>query len=496
MRNISITFKKELFNEVYLPFLEDETKILVFYGGGGSGKSYFIVQRYVFKLLKNDMCNLMAVRAVADTNRDSTFALFKQVISNWGLNRFFKINASNMSIVCTLNRNCVIFKGLDNVEKLKSVTFEKGELTDVWLEEATEAEEGDLNQLIIRLRGGKAKKQIVLSFNPINANHWLKKRFFDRKERNTKVLKTTYKDNKFLQKEDIETLESFKETDFYYYSVYCLGQWGVYGKTIFSAANVQERINKNIKPVKTGYFTYDDDGLSITNIQFIEDENGYIKIYEDVKQGYPYVIGGDTAGEGSDYFVGQVIDNVSGSQVAVLRHEFDEDLYARQIYCLGKYFNTALISIEANYTTHPIKELLRLKYPKQFVRMIEDKYTFKQTESFGFKTTPVTRPIIIAELVKVVREHPELIFDYDTLDEMLTFVRNEKGRPEAQNGAHDDCIMALAIAHYSREQMDRFAEDDSSVLKKAVWEDDQWEDYYNADEEEKKLMISMWGNPF
>ena len=256
MRNISITFKKELFNEVYLPFLEDETKILVFYGGGGSGKSYFIVQRYVFKLLKNDMCNLMAVRAVADTNRDSTFALFKQVISNWGLNRFFKINASNMSIVCTLNRNCVIFKGLDNVEKLKSVTFEKGELTDVWLEEATEAEEGDLNQLIIRLRGGKAKKQIVLSFNPINANHWLKKRFFDRKERNTKVLKTTYKDNKFLQKEDIETLESFKETDFYYYSVYCLGQWGVYGKTIFSAANVQERINKNIKPVKTGYFTY------------------------------------------------------------------------------------------------------------------------------------------------------------------------------------------------------------------------------------------------
>lgn len=76
--------------------------------------------------------NVLVVRAVGNTNRDSTFALFKQIISKWGVTQLFKINESDMRITCT-NGNSVIFKGLDDVDKLKSVTFAKGELTDVWI---------------------------------------------------------------------------------------------------------------------------------------------------------------------------------------------------------------------------------------------------------------------------------------------------------------------------------------------------------------------------
>ena len=133
------------------------------------GKSYFIVQRYLYKLTKQKM-NLLVVRQTGNTNRNSTFALFKQAIKEWGLQSLFEI--TDLKIKC-VNGNEVIFAGLDDVEKLKSVTFENGELTDIWVEEATETQEADINQLKVRLRGGKSKKQMVLSFNPINVNHWI-----------------------------------------------------------------------------------------------------------------------------------------------------------------------------------------------------------------------------------------------------------------------------------------------------------------------------------
>lgn len=495
MKKLELKIKKGVINDVYMPFLDDDSRYLVFYGGAGSGKSYFIAQRYIYRLLTRELCNVLVVRQVAETNRDSTFALLVQVINKWGLLRYFKVNRSNLQITCTANNNSIIFKGLDDPEKLKSITFLKGELTDVWIEEATESLEESLNQLDFRLRGGRTKKQTVLSFNPISVNHWLKKRFFDRKSYNVKVLKTTYKDNKFLSEDDIKLYESYKEIDPYYYAVYCLGEWGVYGKTVFKAINVQEQLNKDIKPVKVGYFVYEISGDLLLKAQFIEDENGYIEIYKEAKKGYPYVIGGDTAGEGSDFFVGQVIDNTTGEQVAKLRHCFDEDLYAEQMFCLGMMYNSALIAVETNYSTHPTKRLEALKYPNLYVREVEDKYTHKLTKSYGFKTTSVTRPLLIAELVTVVREEAHLVVDKTTLEEMLTFVRNEKGRPEAQLGAHDDCIIALGIAYKVRGQQTTKVKG-TGVKKKVVWEEDYYEDYYKANDEEKKMMIERWGNPF
>lgn len=461
---IEIEISKKVFNDAFIPLLEDDNRYIVLKGGAGSGKSVFAVQRYLYKLLKNNKFNLLVVRNTGKSNRDSTFALFKQIIIKWGLFKHFKINESDLRIKCLLNNHEIIFAGLDDVEKLKSITFSQGELTDIWIEEASEIQESDFNQLDVRLRGAGTKKQIVLSFNPIDINHWLKKRFFDAKLDNVTISHSTYKDNKFLDEEYKKLLESYKDTDEYYYNVYCLGEWGVLGKTVFDAKKISERLQNIQKEVKRGYFVYDYDGTKISNIRWVNDKEGYINIYRlpDTKA-TKYAIGGDTAGDGSDYYTAHIIDVKTGEQVATFRNQFDADLYTKQMYCLGKYYSyfnpqrgikeDALIGIEANFDSFPIRELQRLGYDNQYVRESIDSYTGKTEKKFGFRTTSLTRPTIISNLIEIVREHTELLNDRETLEELLTIIRNEKGRIEAPVGGHDDLMMGLAIAYEIRNQV-------------------------------------------
>ena len=451
--NINIKISKKVFNDVYLPYLDNIDRYLIFYGGGSSGKSYFIAQRWIYKLIHPQRCNLLVTRQTGDTNRRSTFPLLKQVISHWNLAQHFKINESDMRIKCLLTGNEVAFAGLDDVEKIKSITFENGELTHIWCEEATEMNEADINQLKVRLRGGNTKKQIVLSFNPINIQHWIKGHFID--SGLATVCFSTYKDNKFLTDDDRKALEDLKHTDEYTYNVYCLGQWGILGKTVFDARAIQKRLESVPKPLKTGYFAYDYDGITLTNIRWVNDKNGYIKLYQlpNTPRFTQYCIGGDTAGEGSDFFTGHCLDARTGEQVAVLKQQFDADQYTKQMYCLGKYYKDALIGIEANFDSFPIMELQRLGYMKQYAREAVDTYTGKTEKRFGFKTTSLTRPTIISRLIEIVREHCDLLNDVATLEELLTIIRNEKGRIEAPQGGHDDMMMGLAIAHHIREQV-------------------------------------------
>lgn len=227
------------------------------------------------------------------------------------------------------------------------------------------------------------------------------------------------------------------------------------GKNVFDPEVLTQRLSQVPNPLKTGYFTYDYDGLKITNIRWVNDRGGYIKLYQ--VPGSPcitkYCIGGDTAGDGSDYYTGHVLDARTGVQVAKLKHQFDPDQYTKQMYCLGMYYKQALIGIEANFDTYPIMELQRLGYPRQYVREVQDSYTHKTEKRFGFKTTSLTRTPAISRLVEVAREHPECINDRETIEELLTITRNEKGRIEAPEGGHDDEMMGLAIAHEVRDQV-------------------------------------------
>lgn len=245
--------------------------------------------------------------------------------------------------------------------------------------------------------------------------------------------------NQFKQEYPINPYEAFIST----------------GNCYFNKEIIMNRISEieNKKPIKIGFFSYTLKDNSIYNIKWVEDSKGYIKIYKDVLKGHPYVLGGDTAGDGSDFFTGHVIDNNTSYQVATLRDDkIDEDEYARQIYCLGTYFNHALVGLENNYSTYPTKKLKEYKYPKIYLRELEDNIAEKTQDKFGFVTNKATRPIILSILKEIFRDNVDWINDLDTLLEALVFIKNEKGRGEAQQGEHDDLIMGLAITYYIRTQ--------------------------------------------
>lgn len=233
------------------------------------------------------------------------------------------------------------------------------------------------------------------------------------------------------------------------------------GLCYFDKEQIVRRLLEVQKPIKKGYFNYTtkafrdnygEEYIKIDKYEWVEDEEGCIEIYEDVQKRHPYVLGGDTAGDGSDFFTAHVLDNITGKQVVKLKQKFNEIEYTMQVFCLGMYYNEALIGLETNFSTYPTNKLDEMKYPNLYVREKEDTYQDKKEKRFGFKTTPITRPLILAELQSIVLNSIEKINDKETLEEMLKFIKNmdKKGRPEAEAGYHDDLVMALAISFYIR----------------------------------------------
>jgi len=229
---IEVDFDESIINKAYIQYLDDMRFFQIFKGGGSAGKSVFISQKIILKMIELQCYNGMVLRKHNADNHTSTFAEITKFINLYeNFDKLFKINKSfgNESITCLANGNQIIFKGLDDVEKRKGVTFQTGPMIFVWMEEATEMAEDDLNQIIIRLRGeSKISKHIYLSFNPIDIDHWLKARFFDNPIPPDEgfICETTYLDNKFLTEQDIKNLEKWKNLDNYYYMVYVLNQWG------------------------------------------------------------------------------------------------------------------------------------------------------------------------------------------------------------------------------------------------------------------------------
>ena len=215
------------------------------------------------------------------------------------------------------------------------------------------------------------------------------------------------------------------------------------GTGVFDNEQIVLRLERLPSPAGRGEFT---DG------EWTESETGAITLYELPEEGVPYVLGGDTAGEGSDYFTAIVIDNVTGRIAAKLRQKYSEPEYVRQIYALGRFYNDALVAIETNFSTYPAMKLQEMEYPNQYSREREDTYTRQMRKSYGFRTDRQSRPRAIANLVEVFSSHPEWFSDRELLEEMLTFCYNEDHRPEALAGKHDDLVMGAAITYAVRHQ--------------------------------------------
>lgn len=215
------------------------------------------------------------------------------------------------------------------------------------------------------------------------------------------------------------------------------------GTGVFDNEQIVLRMERLPSPAGRGEFT---DG------EWTESETGAITLYELPEEGVPYVLGGDTAGEGSDYFTAIVINNATGRIAAALRRQYSEPEYVRQIYALGRYYNDALVAIETNFSTYPVMKLQELEYPNQYAREREDTYTRQMKKSYGFRTDKQSRPRAIANLVDVFSTHPEWFTDRELLEEMLVFCYNEDHRPEALAGKHDDLVMGAAITYAVRHQ--------------------------------------------
>lgn len=249
MRNMAINLEinPDVFNPIYLKHqLNNNNRYQIYFGGSSSGKSFSLAQRTVLDVFKGNR-NYLIVRNVQSTLKRSCLNEITKAINNFKLNEYFQVNKTDMIITCKLNNKQILFCGLDDVEKVKSITPIDGVITDIWVEEATETDYKAVKQLDKRLRGkSKVVKRLTLSFNPILKDHWLYTEYFDIWEDdkqyvekdNVSILKTTYKDNKFLAEDDIKALEN--ESDKYYYEVYTLGNWGVLGAVIFKNWRVED----------------------------------------------------------------------------------------------------------------------------------------------------------------------------------------------------------------------------------------------------------------
>ena len=270
-------------------------RYIVMKGSAGSGKSVDTAQNYILRLMADKGRNLVCIRKSDITNRDSTFAeLTGAIYRMFGdkADKYWQITMSPLKITCKANGNQIIFRGMNDDkqrEKLKSITFQRGKLTDVWLEEATELTQADLEIIDDRLRGELPEGQfyqIRMTFNPVNKNHWIKKVFFDIPDENVLTHHSTYLQNRFIDEAYRARMERRKIVDPEGYQIYGMGEWGEIGGLILH--------NWEIKDISQNLNDYDDIaigqdfGFNHANailLLGIKDDNIYIidEIYEHEK---------------------------------------------------------------------------------------------------------------------------------------------------------------------------------------------------------------------
>ena len=222
-----LKLSRKLFNDVYFPLLFDYTRREeVYYGGAGSGKSVFIGQKLIIKAL-NRKRKILIIRKYGTTLRDSVFQLVIDILKQWKLYDPKWVNLSTHTITLP-NESVFLFKGLDDSEKIKSIT----DITDIWCEEGTELSLDEYTQLDLRLRALVPDLQLFISFNPISKANWVYPKWFSPdsvvKKAQTMILHTTYKDNRFLPESYVRALEDKINTNPAYYKIYVLGEFGTF----------------------------------------------------------------------------------------------------------------------------------------------------------------------------------------------------------------------------------------------------------------------------
>lgn len=236
----------EIIGGGYDEFWSCDKRYRVLKGGKGSKKSATTALNFIYRLMKYEKSNLLVVRQVMNTHRDSTFAQLKWAQERLGVSELWKNTVSPMEMVYLPTGQRIIFRGFDDVLKLASTTVPTGYLNFVWIEEAFEiSSEADFDKLDLSVPRGNVEpplyKQTTLTFNPWSGAHWLKKRFFDTENSETATFSTNYLINEFLDETDRAVFERMKKTNRRKYEVAGLGNWGISEGLVYENWSVGKR---------------------------------------------------------------------------------------------------------------------------------------------------------------------------------------------------------------------------------------------------------------
>ena len=265
----------------FVPLFKNQSRYQIAWGGAGSGKSHIVARKLLYRMLNESHVkhNFLIIRKVDRTIKKSVWTLMKNIVSIWGLTKQFHFNQTDRTMIYKPTGSQFMFSGLDDVEKLKSIEG----VTSIWVEEATELLQEDFEQLDLRLRGEfGCLKQIILTFNPISDQHWIKKIFFDDPIEGVFTLKTTYLDNAFIDEEYKMVMNNKKKSNPRYYGIYALGNWGTAEGLVFN--NVTQRLIKpfeieGLKCYQGLDFGYTNDPTAF-NQSYVDDINKKIYIYD------------------------------------------------------------------------------------------------------------------------------------------------------------------------------------------------------------------------
>lgn len=267
----------QLIGQGYDRYWNCNKRYRVLKGGKGSKKSSVTALNFIYRLMKYPESNLLVVRAVMNTHRNSTFAVLSWAQRQLGVASLWNNSLSNMEMTYIPTGQKIIFRGTDDVLKLAGLTVDTGTINFVWIEEAFEiSSEADFDKLDLTVpRGSVAEgifKQTTLTFNPWSGEHWLKKRFFDNPDSQTETFSTNYLCNEFLDNTDRQIFERMKKTNARKYAVAGLGEWGIAEGLVFENWTVESRdINKENNDDWKAFFGLD--------YGYVNDPTAFIAFY-------------------------------------------------------------------------------------------------------------------------------------------------------------------------------------------------------------------------
>lgn len=228
----------------YREFWNSKHRYLVCKGSRGSKKSCTAALKIIYNMMKYPQANTLVIRRVFNTLRDSCWKQLKWAAERLGVSHLWKFTLSPLEATYLPTGTKILFRGMDDPMSITSITVDKGYLCWVWLEEAYQVEDEDsFNKVDLSIRGELPDnyfKQFIITFNPWNEHHWLKKRFFDSPDGNTLALTTTYKCNEWLGSDDIALFEQMKIRNPRRFRIEGEGEWGISEGLIYENFTEQE----------------------------------------------------------------------------------------------------------------------------------------------------------------------------------------------------------------------------------------------------------------